>query len=340
MGDIILYAISSGAAFLMRVTLFMRAALVLLLLVPVTVQAADGAATKDPQPEKWERPKILVMGSSMMNGRMNNCMAEKLESWGYEPNLVGLCGLSTKALANGWKYPCPWAKFTGPSVIAEAKKELRISKRLKSGENLKVEGMALKNRKGELFINHLLETLKPVHFGFFLGGNEAGYKKKRALKTEKQRATYRKKLHSYIHADTLLGAIKSEASCTWITGTWVSKVTSGYGKSNEEVVEVGNVLAAEAGDRCHIIRGTEVIGKKEVSTSDGMHLDRKSSCIFGERVANRLNRHLVLSWLGDFWDENSGRIPFIAERREQIAAAKAAARYQQSFMLYEPGTGS
>ena len=132
---------------------------------------------------------------------------------------------------------------------------------------------------------------------FYLGGNEAGYKTKRSLNTEAKRAKYRQKLGLYIHADTLLSKMATDVPCTWITGTWVSKVRPGYGKTNEEMIQVAKVLTEEAGSRCSMIHGTELMGKKEVKTTDGLHLDPKQSCTFGERVADRLNEQLVLAKL-------------------------------------------
>jgi lysophospholipase L1-like esterase len=251
----------------------------------------------------WQPPRILAVGSSMLIGRMNNCMADRLQSYGYEANVAGFCGLSTKGLSNGGKYPCPYAKFTGKSLVKEVKKALPYRKKIRNGAGYNHNGVALKTRKGKLLINHLIDKLKPDHVVFYLGGNEAGYKRKRSLKTAEQRAKYRKKLHAYIHADTLLGKVKSDVPCTWITGTWVSKVSKGYGKTNEEAVEVGKVLSEEAGERCHMILGTKMMAKNEVHTSDGLHLGPKTSCQFGERVADRLNQHIVLNHLAGLYDD-------------------------------------
>ena len=35
------------------------------------------------------------------------------------------------------------------------------------------------------------------------------------------------------------------------------------------------------------------MGKKEVRTSDGLHLDGKQACEFGKRVADRLNEQML-----------------------------------------------
>ena len=230
----------------------------------------------------------------MLVGKMNNCMAERLESYGYEANIAGLCGLSTKGLAKGGRYPCPYAKFTGKALVNEIGKSLRLRRKPKNGVAFNHKGVKLVSKSGKLMVNHLINKLEPDHVVFYLGGNEAGYKTRRSLNTEAKRAEYRRKLHLYIHADTLLSKIEKDVPCTWITGTWVSKTTTGYGKTNEEMVEVAKVLGEEAGGRCSMIFGTEVMGKKEVRTSDGLHLDSKQSCIFGQRVADQMNERFVL----------------------------------------------
>ncbi len=282
---------------------FFKALVGLTILLQFSSVSLVAEANSEPE---WKPPRLLIMGSSMLIGKMNNCMAERLESYGYDANIAGFCGLSTKGLANGGRYPCPYAKFTGKPLVHEIGKSLRLNRKPKSGVAFNHKGVKLVTKSGKLLVNHLVKKLQPDHVVFYLGGNEAGYKTRRTLNTEAKRAEYRRKLHLYIHADTLLSKLKTDASCSWITGSWVSKVTSGYGKTNEEMVEVAKVLSEEAGGRCSMILGTEVMGKKEVRTSDGLHLDPEQSCLFGQRVADRLNEQLVLSRLSD---RNIGKSP-------------------------------
>ena len=289
--------------------------------------AVQSEAQVNPTEQEWKPPVFLAIGSSMFVGKMNNCLAERLEHYGYDANVAGFCGLNTRVLSRGSRYPCAAAKYTGEALVSEISKTLPYRKKPKNGVSLQHKGTKLVNRKGELLINHLITELKPDHLVFFLGGNEASYKPRRSLKTEAKREKYRKRLRSRIHADELLSKLDPSVPCTWVTGTWVSKVNPTYGKTNEEVVEVAKVMTEKAGDRCSMIYGTEVMGKKEVRTFDGLHLNRKEACEFGYRVADRLNAQFVAGLAAELatkvegqfgWTEDSvavrGSLPHFPQR--------------------------
>ncbi len=123
---------------------------------------AAGADTS----EKWKPPRILLMGSSMVIGRMNNCMADRLESYGYDANIAGFCGLSTKGLSKGGRYPCPYAKFTGKALVSEIGKTLRYSRKPKSGVAFNHKGVKLVNRSGGNLMNHLIKRDLSITRGF------------------------------------------------------------------------------------------------------------------------------------------------------------------------------
>lgn len=222
-------------------------------------------------------PSLYLIGSSTMTGPAGSCLNGTLQDHDITGGVLGMCGLSSRILSKGSRYPCIGARTYGDQMreYLDAEIDTKTYDKRKPFRT---------DTKGDLLHVHLGTTLKPDLLAFYLGDNEAGYLTDRKLRSQGQKDRYRTRLRSYLHLDTLTAQLPDDQACAIITPTWVSKTTKAYGKTNEELQQLVLALGDEVAGRCHVIYGTELMKKSEVQTFDGMHLGRKSACEFGKRA--------------------------------------------------------
>lgn len=242
-------------------------------------------------------PSVILFGSSVLVGHVGQCFHETLEARGAVANSLALCGASSRTFEEGRVYACDFAKARGSQIRDYLGRRTPFGRAFSNDISYAGKAVPLKTNDGRLLIHDTIAELKPDLIGFILGDNESGYGKDRKLSSAAARDAYKTKLRAYIHANNLVDLIPEGQACFYVAPTWVSKFNPKYGKTNEEVALVNEVIQEETAGRCQFISGTKLMDKSEVATSDGLHLNRPNACVFGSRIAQSLMRaNPQLSW--------------------------------------------
>ncbi len=244
-----------------------------------------------------KKPSVLLFGSSVLVGHVGQCFHETLEANGAVPNSLALCGAASRTFEEGRVYSCDFAKARGQQMRSYLGRRTPFGNAFRDGISYAGRAVALKANNGKLLVHDALDDLKPDLIGFILGDNESGYGRDRDLSSAQAREAYKTKLRAYIHANNLVDLIPEGQACFYVAPTWVSMVSPKYGKTNEEVTIVNEVIGEETGGRCQFISGTRLMAKGEVATSDGLHLNKRNACVFGTRIAQKLiSANPQLAW--------------------------------------------
>ncbi len=287
--------------------------------------AAKSAAPGDfasrmvkPKASDGKKPSVLLFGSSVLVGHVGQCFHETLEANGAVPNSLALCGAASRTFEEGRVYSCDFAKARGQQMRSYLGRRTLFGSAFSNDISFAGSAVALKANNGSLLIHDAIDQMRPDLIGFILGDNESGYGRDRDLSSPEAREAYKTKLRAYIHANNLVDLLPQSQACFYVAPTWVSKVSPKYGKTNEEVAIVNEVIGEETAGRCQFISGTRLMARGEVATSDGLHLNRRNACVFGTRIAQSLIRaNPQLAW--------QPPKPLAAENDSQQAAIRAGA---------------
>lgn len=263
-------------------------------------------------------PSVILFGSSVLVGHVGQCFHETLEANGATANSLALCGASSRTFEEGRPYACDFAKARGTGMRSYLGRKTPFRSAFRDDISFSGKAVPLKTNDGRLLIHDAIADLKPDLIGFILGDNESGYGRDRNLSSAAARDAYKTKLRAYIHANNLVDLIPEGQACFYVAPTWVSKFNPKYGKTNEEVALVNEVIQEETAGRCQFISGTKLMAKSEVATSDGLHLNRPNACVFGTRIAQSLIRaNPQLGWQAPAApSEGSGGVQTSAKRSQ------------------------
>lgn len=278
-----------------------------------------------PKASKGKKPSVLLFGSSVLVGHVGQCFHETLEANGAIPNSLALCGAASRTFEEGRVYSCDFAKARGQQMRNYLGRRTPFGNAFRNDISYAGSAVALKANNGSLLVHDAINDLKPDLIGFILGDNESGYGRDRNLSSTEAREAYKTKLRAYIHANNLVDLLPEGQACFYVAPTWVSKVSPRYGKTNEEVALVNEVIGEETRGRCQFISGTQLMARGEVATSDGLHLNRRNACVFGTRIAQSLIR--ANPQLG--WQSSK---PAEAESSQQATGGAAASKPLPAFM--------
>lgn len=243
-----------------------------------------------PQGQDGKPPSVILFGSSVLVGHVGQCFHETLEARGATANSLALCGASSRTFEEGRPYACDFAKARGSQMRSYLGSRTPFGPAFRDDISFSGKAVEMKANTGALLIHDAIASMKPDLIGFILGDNESGYGKDRNLSSQAAREDYKTKLRAYIHANDLVALIPEGQACFYVAPTWVSKFNPKYGKTNEEVALVNEVIQEETAGRCQFISGTKLMTQSEVATSDGLHLNRPNACVFGSRIAQSLIR--------------------------------------------------